>query len=75
LDLPDGATPREVLAKLGIRRDTVLVFVDQEPFPDDAPLPSAGAVRIVRVVSGGSRVRHALNAEEGARPPGGTDPT
>ncbi|MFA5861189.1 MAG: MoaD/ThiS family protein, partial [Candidatus Thermoplasmatota archaeon] len=60
LDLPEGAVADDAPRALGIRPELVLVFRDQRPLPGDAPLWDGDSIRILRVVSGGSRSQSSM---------------
>ena len=55
LDLPEGAIADDASRACGVRPDLVIVFRDDRPLAGDAPLRDGDRVRILRVVSGGSK--------------------
>lgn len=53
LELPEGTTYLDLLEALDVPSETVVVFAEEEPVPEDAPLRPDAPVRLVRVISGG----------------------
>lgn len=53
VDLEEGATVAEVLRRLLVPLDAVIVIRAERPIPLDAPLDEGDALRIVNVFSGG----------------------
>ena len=52
LDVEPGTTYGQVLARLGLNPETVVVLREGLPVPDDEPA-APGEVHVIRVVSGG----------------------
>ncbi len=52
VDLREGSNYYDLLASLRLNPETVVVFKDGVPVPFDAPV-AAGAIDVLRVVSGG----------------------
>ena len=52
VELRDGSNYYDLLAALNLNPETVVVFREGVPVPFDAPV-SAGAIDVLRVVSGG----------------------
>ena len=52
LDLPEGSTYDQMVQGLGLNPETVVVFRGESPVPGDQRVEE-GAVRVLRVVSGG----------------------
>lgn len=52
LEVEPGTTYGQVLARLGLSPETVVVLREGLPVPDDEPV-AAGEIHVVRVVSGG----------------------
>ena len=50
--IPSGATYEQLLLELKLNPEEVLIFVDNEPVPFDEQV-RPGAVRVLKVVSGG----------------------
>jgi sulfur carrier protein ThiS len=50
--IPAGANYEQLLLELKLNPEEVLIFVDNEPVPFDAPV-RPGTVRMLKVVSGG----------------------
>ncbi len=53
LEVEPATTYGELLARLGVNPETVVVLRDGAPVPDDGEV-APGEVHVVRVVSGGS---------------------
>jgi methylthioribose-1-phosphate isomerase len=53
LDVPKGATYQKLLEKLKVDRETVIVFRNGKPVPEDEEV-CQGDIKILKVVSGGS---------------------
>ena len=53
IDVSDGATVADVLARVSVHPDAVVVFDGDQPVPTDAPVTEGVRLRIVRVYSGG----------------------
>lgn len=53
-ELEEGATYLDLLAALDIPSETVVVFADDVPVPEDEGVRPGVPVRLVRVISGGS---------------------
>ena len=53
VELSDGSTAGDLLDRLGINHDEVVVVVGEKPVPEDSPLEEGVQVEIFRVVSGG----------------------
>jgi sulfur carrier protein len=54
VSVDDDATYADVVAAVGYSTHEVTVLVDGRPVPEDAPV-DADAVRVLRLVKGGSR--------------------
>jgi sulfur carrier protein ThiS len=52
VNIPAGANYEQLLLELKLNPEEVLIFVDNEPVPFDAPV-RPGTVRVLKVVSGG----------------------
>jgi sulfur carrier protein ThiS len=52
VNIPAGANYEQLLLELKLNPEEVLIFVENEPVPFDAPV-RAGTVRVLKVVSGG----------------------
>ena len=52
VNIPAGANYEQLLLKLKLNPEEVLIFADDEPVPFDAPV-RPGTVRVLKVVSGG----------------------
>jgi sulfur carrier protein ThiS len=52
-----GATVRDAVTKIGLQPETVLAVVDGKLVTDDTVLRAGMHVRLVAVISGGSRLR------------------
>ncbi|MGZ4868847.1 MAG: MoaD/ThiS family protein [Halobacteriota archaeon] len=52
INIPAGANYEQLLLELKLNPEEVLIFVDNEPVPFDAPV-QPGTVRVLKVVSGG----------------------
>jgi len=52
VNIPAGANYEQLLLELKLNPEEVLIFVDNEPVPFDAPV-QPGTVRVLKVVSGG----------------------
>lgn len=53
VDVPENASPLDVLAKLSLLPDAHIVLRDGVPIPVDERLAHGDALRIVKVASGG----------------------
>jgi len=53
LDVRDGATVQDVLRKMNVALDAVVVIRDDQPVPVDAPVREGERLRVLTVFSGG----------------------
>lgn len=53
IELPEGSTVWDLLKKLEIRRETVVVFLNGRVEPEESPLKNGALVEILPVVTGG----------------------
>jgi len=52
IEMPEGFTGEDLLKKLGLAPDSVLIIVNGEPVPYKEKI-NGNKIRIIRVVSGG----------------------
>lgn len=53
LDLPEGSTVEELLGRLGIERETVVVKINDKISPESERLSDGDEVLIIPIVTGG----------------------
>lgn len=53
VEVGEGETIGDLLAKLGVSRESHIVLVDGSPVPETERIPQEGEIVVVRVVSGG----------------------
>jgi sulfur carrier protein ThiS len=53
IEIHDGATGRELISKLGLMPDEVILIAGGKPVPYTEVLDDVGELKVVRVASGG----------------------
>ncbi len=53
VEITRDSTALDLLKKLNIKPDTVIVLADKRPIPDDDTLNDVGELQIIQVASGG----------------------
>ena len=53
LELPENATSYDILKKLDLRPDTLIITRNNQPIPIDEELIDNDEIKLIRVISGG----------------------